>query len=99
MNKEKKISLLRKCADNRNRAVKERKAKQRRKNASHRKESNLGDQVVEDMIDIEEIDEFEIRESTGMEEILHREAWSMENLLTVIHTTGLADALLQGMVL
>ena len=49
---------------------------------------------------VEEIDEFEIRESRGLEEeILHGETLSMQDLLTVIHSTDLANALPQAMVL
>ncbi len=93
--------LLCKCADERNRAVKQRRARQRRKNANHRQEviASSGDQAMEDVADVEEIDEFEIRENTGLEEILHGEALSKQDLLTVIHSTDLADALPQVMVL
>ena len=54
--------LLRKCAGERNRAIKQRRARQRRKDASHREEAiaSSGDQVMEDVADVEEIDQFEI---------------------------------------
>ena len=55
---------------------------------------------MEDVADVEEIDEFEIRESTGLEEeVLHGDALSIQDLLTVIHSTDLADALPHAMVL
>ena len=92
--------LLRKCANERNRAMKQRRARHRSNKASHREESSSGDQVMEEVIDVEEIDEFEIRESTGLEgDIAHGETLSMQDLLTVIHSTDLADALPQAMVL
>ncbi len=70
-----------------------------KKGPNHRQEviASFGDQAMED---VEEIDEFEIRESTGLEEeILHREALSIQDLLPVIHSKDLADALPQAMVL
>ena len=94
--------LLHKCAGERNRAIKQRRARQRRKDASHREEAiaSSGDQVMEDVADVEEIDQFEIRENTGFEEeILHGEALSIQDLLTVIHSTDLADALPHAMAL
>ena len=94
--------LLRKCADQMNRAMKQRRARQRRKDASHREGAiaSSGDQVMEDVANVEEIDQFQIRESTGLEEeILHGEALSIQDLLTIIHSTDLADALLHAMVL
>ena len=76
-------------------------SKAEKKDASHREEAiaSSGDQVMEDVADVEEIYKFEIRESTSFdEEILHGEALSIQDLLTVIHSTDLADALPPAMV-
>ena len=93
--------LLCKCAKERDYAVKKRKAKQRKIDACYQAEGTTDDEVIEEQSsNIEEYDEFEAGEFTGLDTKFVREgALCIQDLLTVAQETGLADALPQVMLL
>ena len=95
-----KISL-RKCAKERDHTVKKRKAKQRKIEACYQAEITSDDEVIEEEPrNVEENDEFEAGEFTGLDtEFVNEGALCIQDLLTVVQETGLADALPQAMLL
>ena len=86
--------LLWKCAKKRDSAVKKRKAKQRRIDACYQAEGTSDDEVIEEQSsNVEENDEFEAGELTGLDtEFASEGALCIQDLLTVVQETGLADA-------
>ena len=97
-----KISLLLcKCAKERDHTVKERKAKQRRIEVCYQAEITSDDEVIEgEPRNVEENDEFEVGEFTGLDtEFVIEGALCIQDLLTVVQETGLADALPEAMLL
>ena len=93
--------LLRKCASERDHTVKKRKAKQKRSEACCQAEVTSDDEVIEEEPrNVEDIDEFEVGEFSGIDtDCINEIASCIEDLLTVVQETGLADALPQAMLL
>ena len=93
--------LLRKCAKERDQAVKKRKAKQRRIDACYQAEGTTDDEVIEqESRNVEEHDEFDAGEFTELDtEFVIEGALCIQDLLTVVQETGLADVLPQAMLL
>ena len=100
--KNKEISLLlSKHANERDKNMKRQKAKQKRINESYEAEPTADDEVTEEEPrNVEENDEFEAGDYTGLDiECVNEGALCIQDLLTVIQDTGLADALPQAMLL
>ena len=85
----------------RDHTVKERKAKQRRIEVCYQAEITSDDEVIEgEPRNVEENDEFEVGEFTGLDtEFVIEGASCIQDLLTVVQETGLADALPEAMLL
>ena len=93
--------LLRKCVKERDHAVKKRKAKQRKIDACYQAEGTTDDESdEEESRNVEENDEFDAGEFTELDtEFVIEGALCIQDLLTVVQETGLADALPQAMLL
>ena len=91
--------LLRKCVKEKDHTVMRRKAKQRTINACYQAEGTMDDEVIEEESrNVEENDEFYAGEFTELDtEFVIEGALCIQDLLTVVQETGLADALPQAM--